>query len=56
MKSGFRLPEAVKNPVSFYLGFSPSSAFGIYIPLLPLPTPFLPPPHTTFTYIIGQNT
>lgn len=28
MKSGFRLPEVVKNPVSFYLAFPPSSAFG----------------------------
>lgn len=31
MKFGFRLPEVVKNPGSFYLAFSPSSAFGICI-------------------------
>lgn len=47
MKSGFRLPEAVKNPVSFYLAFSPSSAFGIYIPLFP---PYSFPPTPTYHF------
>ena len=56
MKFGFRLPEVVKNPGSFYLAFSPSSAFGICIhSSLPYSLSLLPPPHTTFTYIIGQT-
>lgn len=54
MKSGFRLPEVVKNPVSFYLAFPPSSAFGTSIPSS-LPTPLSSHPHTTFTYITGQT-
>lgn len=48
MKSAFRFPE-VKKPASFYLAFSPSSAFGIYILFFPPLLSLSSHPHIPFS-------